>query len=1268
MVNNKGLYLDCEPIDQPPGTWRDARNILISKIKGVYTNEDGATYATASGYPGSNAEPIGVGVFPNKDYVVFTAGKNGGKDRLGIVSGINAFYIDLIVDDIMNFSTDFPIRSAEVDYNFKGERIVAWTDRNNSSRILNIDNLPFALNPDKSLVTPSNWGNTEIFPKFKAPIISFTISDSGGAIPAGNYSLAIAYENIDGTRTPNSIPIKNINIVDDSKANGFNLYDGVIPGSLTSKSITITINNVDTNYDRLVLIVVYKANNQVVAKEIKKADISGTTLTTTYIGTETTTTLNLEEVLAIRPLYSKTGCLTQLNSVLYHADLESEDDIEYQQYANNIKIFYNTKLVDIDDLDNSHKTSFPAGFAHGGVYAFNIHLVLRNGSISRGFHIPGRAPQSTDLELSTVASNAGLPNTTQKYQIENTTDIGNPAYMSLLDGTRCVSNTAGMSNMGYWHNKDEQYPAGFPSLTGRVRHHVFPSIRKCRAYHYIGETRYSANKLDILGIDVTNVVIPSELQSRVEGWIISYAKRDYVNSNVLGNDLLLMAHSVDTDSSRIWWAGGNWNVDAKQESGDGDSNWGDDLNMRFDYARGHNFDLLRDKPQINSSSLYIDTESSYLNHCTNQAYKDIGIDGCNLAASGNGEGQNAGGLIDFRALSNIDVLAIGTNNQRIRRITDLKYLPNGVIDGNIWTIKNEETISYKIEADMSGIIPTKVRLNSSGRTAGNLFSEASNPEITELLTFKQVRDNLFANYDQQILIMTDTICLKSDTSKRAIRGGDTFLSLRSFISSCPRYAADISGTDGFSIIRAHIVEGKYNVGLRYEVLGKVNSQYYPKTPPTEFWTNPDNPDSDGTTMIFSRFSNINEPEYSEDYNATNNLTQTTIFSPNQITTTKFPYRVIKSGVSGSNSQSLNSWKTYLSTDYYESNRNRGRIENITTIDDVLLIHHLYGLFRTLNTERLSLGSTEVFLGTGDIFSQQPKEPISTKLGYLGNQNIFASFTFKGTYAWTDQSQGRIFTINKQGVNELSTKGLFNYFRDNLGFKTDYGNTVIYNDPIVGNCIIGGYDPKYNRLIFTKHTRGIAQPSFTLSYSVDDGCWVSFHDYTPNIYFNTTTELFGLSSGFVWRFNDLASKGKYLGGAVYSSYIDIVYNFRDERGEPIDTHFFNVNWVSEIKSSNGTILRDKTITHLTARNSYQTMSRVALIPHTTFGISNNIRRKLNKWNFNKIKVSNSNPLNRKPLVDKYCIVRYEYDNAINLDDTQNSLYLYLLSVNVKETTV
>ena len=1251
MIPNKGLYLDCNPIDQPPGTWRNAKNILVSKIKNAFTNEDGTSILDIP-VDVYNTQPIGGRAFPDESQIIFSAGETS---RIGIVDR-NGIYTDLIIDSAFGFDANFPIRSIEVDFNFLGERIVAWTDKNVTPKILNIDNLPFALNPDKSLVDPTEIINGELFPTFNTPGFNFTIGQSGGAVRSGNYSACIAYENNDGTRTTNTIPIKNINIVDDPTSVGFDKFDGIAPDTLTGKIINFNLTNVDTHYDKLVLIIVARRNNIVTAFEVKKVNITSNIVNVTYIGNEVVIPLDLTQVLASRPIYTKIGTLTQLQSKLYAADLETDTDIEFQSYANNIRLFYNTKLVALTDLTASQKNEFPGGFPHGGVCAFYITLLLNNGSKSRAFHIPGLELSSGVLDTvsapSTIGNSQGI--TGKKFQIEDTTNNGGFSYtIDPITGINSVSDKSSGSNMGYWENENEVYPIGFPDNTGLpVRHHVFPTIRKCKNLHYSGHPEYGITHFDILGIDVVNVIIPDNLKPLIKGWYISYAKRDYTNSNTFGTDIFITGHLSSGNPNHYSSAGGNWNARAIRDNG---SNWNDGFIPDPIRMRGHNFDLLYDKPNL-GASLFIDFELFYIKNNLTALYKDVGKQGGNLVNSGQGSGQNAGALIDLTDPINTSVFAAGASI--LRKVVDYKYLPTGIIDGNYHTIKNEEAIHITVSNALTTLFnPGLVHLNKEDRTS-NVYVQPVAPftnggENTYLISYKVVRTDLYNDFDKQLLITTNEIVPGFPTEKLGIYGGDHFISVRSFICTSQRYVNDPSPTEGTTVIRAHISENRHNIGLRYEIPGDVTTKYYPKTPPFDFWSNPSNPNQDGVTMIFDRTQNPNGTKgYSEDYNAVNDLNQTIIFNVGQITTNKFPYRVIRSGFAGATSTSLNSWKTFLSADYYDSNRNRGRIENIATLNDTLLIHHLYGLFYTLGSQKLALGATEVFLGTSDIFTQVPKEPMSTKLGYLGCQNIFSTLSFKGFYGWWDQSQGRAFTISEQGTVEISNAGVYNFFRDNSKINID-----LPNSPVVGEGLITGFDPKYNRILFTKKSD---TNSFTLSYSLDNNFWVAFHDYVPSLYYNTVNQLYAIAEQKVHKMNVASSKGKFFNEDIKSSYVNIIFN-----QFPSDIKvFYNINWISELYDSLGVLLRNETISHITINNNFQTTGKITLTPHQDFNNKGNIRKLRSKWNFNKIKDITNGVTNKKPITSEYIDVRFEYGNSANLDSTQNSLYLYLLSCNFR----
>lgn len=1343
MIPNKGRYTDCNPINQPPGTWREGKNFVVNHKKAAWVNEPG-TDLTATAFPFTWATPIGTTVFPDGSYVVYAAGLvSHVSDRIGVVDKYGV-YTDLIIDAAFNFNIEHPVQSSEIDYNAFSERITGWTDNYNAPRVLNIDRLPFPLNPDKSLVNPADINDLEVFPKFKTPIFEYTVNQTGGALLAGVYSFSVSYENLDGTKTPYSAPVEIVYIADDPASIGYDKFDGVAPGTVSSKSITLNISNVDTRYDKIVLIVVRKINQQTEALEIRKADVSGSTLTMTYVGTETTITLPIDEVITPRPLYTKVGAMTQLNSTLYLGNLESQEDIEYQSVANTITVHYNTKLVPIANINDSQKNQLPGGFTHGGVYAFYIAFKLTNGSWSRAFHIPGRTPSpggthdvsvsrsknvyiisptnpgtwspslfseatvdntngyfnssitiynstipsynglkivveagpsrivfqhgfigfaqgtaneitietittTADNDNSAQAVGAGLPSDTKTYQIEDTTNKPQPTY--ILDGdTYVTQNLSNLTNMGFWENQNEIYPVGFPMFAGqRVRHHVFPTIRKCKQIHYSGVAGYGRDQFDILGIDVANVVIPPHIADKVEGWGIFYADRSYVNSNVLGNDLWLLAHrGNNAHPDYIWSAGGNWHT----ESYAGDGPWEEDFDPNPDYIRGHNFELLKDKPTLSVGSLFLDFELKIRKENLLGSFLDIGKAGGNLAKSGEDEGQNAGAVIDLTDTLHTTVTL--TPSLLIRAIEEYKYLPTGIVDGNIMTLKNEEIIHLKPYQNANiPYLKSEAHVNSSGRDPGvfiqNVAGFANGGEDTYLITYKQVKSDVYNQFDSQVLCLTDTISLPSEPSKRKIRGGDSFASVRSFISMSPRHTQDYEKVHGTTVIRAHITESRYNIGLRYETLGDVTTRYYPKTPAQNFWNNPSDPDENGVDMIFDRTQNPNGLSYSNDYNETNKYSQPVIYNVNQRTTNKFPYRVIRGGDSSGARTDINGWKTFLAADYYESNRNRGPITDLFVMDDNLFIHHYYGLFRTLGTEKLSLGTTEVYLGTGDIFSQKPKELESSKLGFLGNQNIFAGISFAGHRFWVDQKQGRVFLLNRNGVGEISKSGLYQFFRDNLKI-----NDELPDNPVSGEGITSAYDPIYNRIILSKKSN---ENPFTISYALDEdqGYWAFEHDYTPDYMFFTSNNFYGIKNNRIHAFNSPTRKAKYFEVNEVNSEVEIIFNLQPNKNKKI----YNVNWISEVLDQSSNLLANRTLTAIRVKTTYQDTGTITLIPFTQYGNKHNIRRFKNTWNFNKLRDINGDVYKRKGLVDNWCSITFVFNNTPNLDDTQNSLYLYLL---------
>ena len=293
---------------------------------------------------------------------------------------------------------------------------------------------------------------------------------------------------------------------------------------------------------------------------------------------------------------------------------------------------------------------------------------------------------------------SGIPLGTKIYQIEDTTNKPQPPY-SFIGDTLHVTNLNGPTNMGYWENQNEVYPKDFPGgLQGHpVRHHVFPTIRKCKEIHWNSDPGYGRQQLDVLGIDVANVVIPEEIKDRIEGWAIFYANRDYSNSNTLGTDLYLVSHASEQDVAMLWSAGGNWRTrNYHGHSGDFGGYYPNLVitNDSKKYLRGHNFELQKDMPSLSASGLFIDFELKIRKFNLGAWYEDVNKAGGAIAGSGEGWGQNPGAVIDLT--DTVNCAATVVSPPLLRQVEEYKYLPANIIDGNIRTMKTEDIISMKI--------------------------------------------------------------------------------------------------------------------------------------------------------------------------------------------------------------------------------------------------------------------------------------------------------------------------------------------------------------------------------------------------------------------------------------------------------------------------------------------------------------------------------------------------------------------------------------------
>lgn len=100
----QGIHIDNHPADQPEGTYRDARNVIVDHQRGAISNELGfkITDQLPEGY-----YPVGRVALPDSRIVLFLANGSGGSE-IGVIEK-NGNYKSFVNDTRLNFSLRHPI-------------------------------------------------------------------------------------------------------------------------------------------------------------------------------------------------------------------------------------------------------------------------------------------------------------------------------------------------------------------------------------------------------------------------------------------------------------------------------------------------------------------------------------------------------------------------------------------------------------------------------------------------------------------------------------------------------------------------------------------------------------------------------------------------------------------------------------------------------------------------------------------------------------------------------------------------------------------------------------------------------------------------------------------------------------------------------------------------------------------------------------------------------------------------------------------------------
>lgn len=1294
-----GIYQDSNLVDQPEGSPFYVKNAVITPKLGSINNENGFTFsgindkvnlAINSKIPLSFI-PIGIGSMKST-HVIFST--NNINSEIGVYDEDTDTYITKVydIDNQLNFNTDYPIQMTWTA-NFQGDIITAWTDNNISPRVMNINNPPY----------PFKSSKIDIFKSFKTiNSITYSVIDGGNFTGVGAFFPYYRYINYNGDVTA-WIPLSYI-----------------IFTSGNSKAITITYNNIDTDFDEIEFAFYYKLGSQTFERSFSVQQITGTTLTITFTGSESFTDLIQGELSVPSLDYRTVRTMTEISKQLAMANIKSYPNLSYQKYACNIKLKWYSELLDYTQFNDNSSKLENKGYQHDEIYAFYIRFKLLNGNYSQGFIIPGLP--YTDFS-NTIGDVYPYDSEAKKYQILDYSTV------TSVNSTHCKG------TFSYWENIDEQYPkenktnpnleefngaydydgnpiAGGRNLLsetgasgiGKVKHFKFPNLQTTWDYYRgQGHSEYGLSKLDRLGIivDTNSIIIPDNIKNLVQGYEIFYAERTSNNQTIFAQDYALIA-ARDNGDATTW---GNHSTGCNFGSILDDGSSLDHLELVQKQLRNHAFDLLYNSNDA-GNHFFPTIFPTHVKYNFNINSKHGFADSVGFADNTYGHNYNIptdsysfasrtfGGNSDTKFL----------NNDYLKKIKAYGYLGNNVIQ-QILNATGQCDNRLQEGCFMIETIDDNPFFNSSLYPTGDydyldvfdvtvktLNDSPSHPSANYNLF--ALKSNIYNRFIDQILINTGKT-FTNEIGEIIIYGGDIFLSkccANTYgIYTTLQFDQPTNGLRGIKAWHWYIAETRNNGNYRENATivndASISANYKAYFDLTNFYTDNSNGNLDLVGVGEDGLNCVQDYRYT--YNPTYSFTLNrfvgTVFNPNNRFSNKFPNRIIRSLVQGNDIKVL-AWSFFKSGDYYDIRRNRGEITNITQTNNTkLYIHTQQALFITINKTRLATTITDVILGTGDIFEIEPEELMYENKGSLGLQHRDSVIVTPLGYFFPDAERHRYFLVKEDSIEEISSKGLRNFYLDSLnGILNDYNSVGI-------SKIVSAYDYKFNRIITSIKNE---DKSCTISYNPDlnkgRGGWLSFHDYKPDLLSNSRTKVISFKQDItgesnLYIHNEGNTKGIYYKESLnnqipYNFIIDIVFNgySHNEKGETVKNSgksiFESIWFKTEFKNDIYNFL--ETFNYITVRNDYQCSGKITLDFSTVIG-EGNIRRIKEYWKFNKFRdivVHNTNSPNDfvnfiediyndfkvidsslNPSMDSfekrrfnhsYVIFRLEYDNISN----------------------
>lgn len=257
-----------------------------------------------------------------------------------------------------------------------------------------------------------------------------------------------------------------------------------------------------------------------------------------------------------------------------------------------------------------------------------------------------------------------------------------------------------------------------------------------------------------------------------------------------------------------------------------------------------------------------------------------------------------------------------------------------------------------------------------------------------------------------------------------------------------------------------------------------------------------------------------------------------------------------------NLQNFDNWQYFLPENYFAFNESDfGTLTTIERIDQdrLAFLFSKSSPYFSMGRDFLQLEGSgrKITIGDGGLFAQDPREQLPSDTNYASSTSRYAfSNTHRGRF-YPSENQGRIF--NLEGFEDISMNGisfwcknympifLYKYFPDypqlenpvsGVGYQMvldSYYETlyICKRDFVPKKEYINdiSYDKAKQTFIYKgesitcRDTRYFNDVSWTLSYSIIDKSFVSWHDWHPDLVVQTDNHFMTVKGNTVWKHNE-----------------------------------------------------------------------------------------------------------------------------------------------------